>query len=48
MAGEKTQKGGFILIVEDDRGTGDLEAQRLEPLGLELRRAESAEEALVY
>lgn len=32
------KKKGSILLVEDDRGTCELEAQRLEPLGLELRK----------
>jgi PAS domain S-box-containing protein len=39
-------KNGFILIVEDDRGAGNLMAGRLAPLGLELRLACSAREAL--
>lgn len=45
MADDKTRKKGFILIVEDDRGTGELEAQRLETLGFEIRLAGTAEEA---
>jgi PAS domain S-box-containing protein len=40
------QNGGFILLVEDDRGTSELEAQRLEPLRLEVRRAANAEETM--
>lgn len=39
MAADKETGGGYILIVEDDRGTSELEAQRLEPLRLEVRRA---------
>lgn len=39
-------KKGFILIVEDDRGAGNLIAGRLEQLGLELRLVCSAGEAL--
>lgn len=46
MTDRKEQAGGFILIVEDDRGTSLLEAQRLKPLGLEIRRAASAEETI--
>lgn len=34
-----------ILIVEDDAGTRELEAQRLAPLGLEIRKVASEEEA---
>lgn len=37
-------KGG-ILILEDDPGTRELEAQRLAPLGLEIRKVASEEEA---
>lgn len=44
MAVKNTNNGGFILLVEDDRGTSELEAQRLEPLGLEIRRAAGPEE----
>lgn len=39
-----TERGGLLLL-EDDRGVCELEAQRLEPLGLPIRRAYSAEEA---
>ncbi|HAT72085.1 MAG TPA: hypothetical protein DCS63_04645 [Elusimicrobia bacterium] len=46
MTGDKTSNDGFILIVEDDRGTSELEAQRLEPLGLDIRKAACAEETL--
>ena len=42
----KTQNGGFILIVEDDRGTSELEAQRLEALGLRIRKASTPAETL--
>ena len=46
MAGKKTRSGGFLLIVEDDLGTSELEAQRLGPLGLGILRAATAEEAI--
>ncbi len=46
MPDKKERGGGFILIVEDDRGTSELEAQRLQPLGIEIRRAATAEEAV--
>jgi len=46
MTDKNTAYGGFILIVEDDPGTCELEAQRLKPLGLEIRRAETAEETI--
>lgn len=39
MTTKKAADGGFVLIVEDDKGTGDLEAARLELLGLEIRRS---------
>ncbi|MEI7529039.1 MAG: PAS domain S-box protein [Elusimicrobiota bacterium] len=43
----KTVKNdSYILIVEDDRGTSELEAQSLEPLGKEIRRAYTVEETL--
>lgn len=45
MPEEKVAKRGYLLLIEDDRGTCELEAQRLEPLGLELRKAHSAAEA---
>jgi PAS domain S-box-containing protein len=45
MAEQKTEGGGYILLVEDDLGVSELEAQRLEVLGLELRRAHTAAEA---
>ena len=45
MPQEKAAKSGYILLIEDDRGTCELEAQRLEPLGLELRKAYNAAEA---
>ena len=38
------KRDGFILIVEDDRGIRELEAQRLEPLGLRILRAATGEE----
>lgn len=46
MADKTNNKGKFILIVEDDPGTGELETQRLAALGLEIRRAASAEETI--
>jgi PAS domain S-box-containing protein len=46
MVPTNEKKAGSILLVEDDRGTCALEAQRLEPLGLELRQAHSLPEAL--
>ena len=46
MAENNTPNGKFILIVEDDPGTSELETQRLETLGLEIRRAGSAEETV--
>ncbi len=45
MAGKTNRSEGYILIVDDERGTSELAAQRLEPLGLKLRRAANAEEA---
>lgn len=45
MAGKTTKNDDFILIVEDDGGTRELEAQRLEPLGLKIVQAAGAEEA---
>lgn len=45
MPQENAAKGGYMLLVEDDHGTCELEAQRLEPLGLEIRKAYSAAEA---
>ena len=46
MSDNKTNNGGFLLIVDDDRGTSELEAQRLEPLGLEIRRASAPIETI--
>ncbi|HBA59708.1 MAG TPA: hypothetical protein DCZ92_02575 [Elusimicrobia bacterium] len=46
MQQEKPQNGRFILIVDDDHGTRELEAQCLEPLNLSVRKAASAEEAV--
>jgi PAS domain S-box-containing protein len=46
MTGKNAHNGKFILIVEDDPGTGELETQRLEALGIEIRRAASAEETV--
>lgn len=46
MTGTETPDGGFILIVEDDPGTGELEAQRLGPLGLEIRRSSTPDETV--
>ncbi|MEI7528023.1 MAG: PAS domain S-box protein [Elusimicrobiota bacterium] len=46
MADKNKLAGGFILIVEDDRGASSLEARRLAPLGLEIRCAYSAKEAI--
>ena len=40
------EDGGGLLLLEDDRGTCELEAQRLEPLGLRVRKCHSVEEAL--
>lgn len=44
MTEKETAGGGFILIVEDDKGTSELEALRLEFLGLEIRRASTPDE----
>lgn len=46
MENEKTRDDGYILIVEDDLGAGELEAQRLEPLGFKIVRASAAGETL--
>ncbi|HNW43505.1 MAG TPA: response regulator [Elusimicrobiales bacterium] len=46
MPGKNNKNGGYILIVEDDRGTSELEAQSLEPLGKEIRRAYTVEETV--
>ena len=46
MPVKSTKNGGYILIVEDDRGTSELEAQSLEPLGKEIRRAYTVEETV--
>ena len=46
MTDKNTQDGGSILIVDDDRGIGELEGQRLEPLGLKILRASAAAEAV--
>lgn len=46
MTATETPDGGFILIVEDDPGTSELEAQRLEPLGLEIRRSSTPDETV--
>ncbi|MDO8802864.1 MAG: GAF domain-containing protein [Elusimicrobiota bacterium] len=46
MTDHKNNGEGFILIVEDDQGTSELEAQRLEPLGLEIRRASGPAETI--
>ena len=46
MTDADARPGKFILIVEDDPGVMELEAERLAPLGLEIRRARSAAEAL--
>lgn len=46
MAPEKENLSGSILVIEDDKGTCALEAQRLEPLGMELRKANTIPEAL--
>ncbi len=45
MTDKKKGNRGFILIVDDDSGICELEAQRLKPLGLGIRLAASAEEA---
>ena len=46
MENETGQKRGFILIVEDDRANNRLEAECLKPLGMEIRAAYTAGEAL--
>ena len=46
MSNEKARNGDFLLIVEDDVGTSELEAQRLEPLGLDIRKASKPAETL--
>lgn len=46
MPVKSTKNGGYILIVEDDRGTSELEARSLEPLGKEIRRAYTVEETV--
>lgn len=46
MTNETTQNAGFILIVEDDRGTSELEGQRLAQLGLRIERASAAAETV--
>ena len=38
-------ENGYILIVEDDRGTSELEARQMGPLGKEIRRAYTGAEA---
>ena len=40
------EDGGGLLLLEDDKGTCELEAQRLEALGLEIRKCHSVEDAL--
>ncbi|HCC47252.1 MAG TPA: hypothetical protein DEQ38_03920 [Elusimicrobia bacterium] len=39
-------KPAHILLAEDDRGTCELESQHLAPLGLEVRKAYSAQDAI--
>ncbi len=39
-------KNGDLLVIEDDRGTCELEAQRLEPLGFNVVKAYGPEDAL--
>lgn len=46
MTAKENGGGGFILIVEDDRGVGELETLRLNFLGLEIRRATTPAETL--
>ena len=46
MAVKNGDGRGFILIVEDDPATNSLEARRLEPLGIGLRSAYTAAQAL--
>lgn len=46
MTGKETETGAFILIVEDDSGTVELEARRLEPLGIEIRCVSTPAETL--
>lgn len=41
-----TPNGKFILIVEDDPGTSELETRRLESLGLQIRLASTADETI--
>ena len=41
-----TNDSGGLLLLEDDKGTCELEAQRLEPLGLGIRKTCSPEQAL--
>ncbi|OGR65451.1 MAG: hypothetical protein A2X30_11095 [Elusimicrobia bacterium GWB2_63_16] len=40
------ESGGGLLLLEDDKGTCELEAQRLEPLGLEITKCHSVEAAM--
>lgn len=40
------ERPAHILLADDDRGTCELEAQHLEPLGLEIRRVYSARDAI--
>ena len=46
MQGNISRNAGYILIVEDDRGVSELEAQQLAALGKEIRRAYNVEETL--
>ncbi len=46
MTAKETADGGFVLIVEDDKGTSELEAARLEFLGLEIKRTSTPAETL--
>lgn len=46
MTNETTPNAGFVLLVEDDQETRELEAQRLEPLGLEIRHCSSGLETI--
>ncbi len=46
MEEKLTRNGGFILLVEDDRGTSELEAQHLAPLGLNIHSAYTPAETI--
>ena len=46
MMSKQPDKAGILLIIEDDPGVSELEAERLEPLGLEIVRTSTAAETL--